>query len=260
MEIKAKRTAFLPGERIELEAVSGAPDEARWSGGGAPASGEGSRFRTTFDKGGTHSIRVEHREDTARIEIEVCSLDEWLVRAENFFGPSLEIGRVTVKASRWVLGSPGTAWTCNMVVRFKRPIRAEDLPSESTLIHELGHVWEHRAGQAQLLSGLREQVGRRFGRDPYDFGGPAGVRDAKTLEGFSKEGQAQILTELWKADHGYQTDRKDVPFSTAGYVDDLRRLVQGAGIGTSDQTRRTLSGMIDSGVARLVNLVLATVE
>jgi hypothetical protein len=204
MEIKAKRTAFLPGERIELEAVSGAPDEARWSGGGAPASGEGSRFRTTFDKGGTYSIRVEHREHTARIEIEVCPLDEWLVRAKKFFGPSLEIGRVTAKTSRWVLGSPGTAWTCNTVVRFKRPIRAEDLPSESTLIHELGHVWEHRAGQAQLLSGLREQVGRRFGRDPYDFGGPAGLRDAKTLEGFSKEGQAQILTELWKADHGYQ--------------------------------------------------------
>jgi hypothetical protein len=260
MEIKARRTAFLPGERVEFQAVSRVPDEIRWSGGGTPASGEGSRFRTTFVKGGTYSIRAECREGSVDLGIEVARVDEWLVHAGDFFGPSLDIGRVTVKTSRWVLGPPRTAWTCNTVVRFKRPIGPEDLPSESTLIHELGHVWEHRAGQAQLLYGLREQVGRRFGRDPYDFGGPAGLRDAKVLTGFSKEGQAQILTELWKADHGYRTDREGVPFSTAGYMDDLRRLVRGAGIGTSDPTRRTIAGVIDSGIARLVNLLLASVE
>jgi len=165
-----------------------------------------------------------------------------------------------VRASRWVIGPRGSGWTCNTVVRFKRPMRAADLPAESTLIHELGHAWEHRAGQAQLLSGLLEQVGRLFGRDPYDFGGPAALRGAEALRGFSKEGQAQILTELWKAEHGYRTDRKNVPFSRPGYVDDLRRLVEGAGIGTSDPIRRTFAGVLDCGAARLVNFILARSE
>lgn len=260
MEIKAKRTAFFPRERIELEAVSDAPAEVRWSGGGTPASGKGPRFRTRFPQGGTHTIHARSGEEIAQIEISVCPVDEWLARAEGFFGPSLDLSRVKVTTSPWVLGPRGSAWTCNTVVRFRRPTRAEDLPSEATLIHELAHVWEHRAGQAQVLSGLLEQVRSRFGGDPYDFGGPAGLRDAKVLTRFSKEGQAQILTELWKAQHGYRTDHKKVPFSTPGYEEDLRRLVRGAGIGTSDPLRRTFAGVLDSGMARLVNVVLAMFE
>ncbi len=260
MEIKAKRTAFFPRGRIELEAVSDAPGEVRWSGGGTPSRGEGPRFRTRFSEGGTHTISARSREEIGQIEISVCPVDEWLARARDFFGPSLDLSRVKVTTSPWVLGPRGSAWTCNTVVRFRRPTRAEDLPSEATLIHELAHVWEHRTGQAQVLSGLLEQLRSRFGRDPYDFGGPAGLRDAKVLTRFSKEGQAQILTELWKAQHGYQTDHKQVPFSTPGYVEDLRRLVQGAGIGTSDRSRRTFAGVLDSGIARLVNVVLALLE
>jgi hypothetical protein len=260
MEIRAERTAFFPRERIELEVVSAAPAEIGWSGGGTPASGEGPRFRTRFSEGGTHTIHARSREEVAQIEISVCPLDEWLTRAKDFFGPSLDLDRVKVITSPWVIGPPGTGWTCNNVVRFKRPTRAEDLPSEATLIHELAHVWEHRAGQAQVLAGLLEQVRWRFGRDPYDFGGPAGLRDAKGFTRFSKEGQAQILTELWKATNGYPADRKNVPFSTPGYVEDLRRLVQGAGIGTSDPVRRTFAVVLDSGVATLVNVVLALIE
>jgi hypothetical protein len=260
MEIRAKRTAFFPRERIELEVVSDAPAEVRWSGGGTPAQGVGARFRTRFSEGGTHTIHARSREEVAQIEISVCPVDEWLTRAKDFFGPSLDLGRVKVTTSPWVIGPPGTGWTCNTVIRFKRPTRAEDLPSEATLIHELAHVWEHRVGQAQVLSGLLEQVRWRFGRDPYDFGGPAGLRDAKILSRFSKEGQAQILTELWKATHGYRTDRKNVPFSTPSYVDDLRRLARGAGIGTSDHVRRTFPGLLDSAMARLVNAVLSMFE
>ena len=260
MEIKAKRTAFFPRERIELEAVSVAPGEVRWSGGGKPASGVGPRFRTRFAEGGTHRINARSHEEDAEIEIAVCPIDEWLTRAKMFFGPSLDLDRVKVTTSPWVIGPPVTGWTCNTVVRFKRPTRPEDLPSEATLIHELAHVWEHRAGQAQVLTGLLEQVRGRFGRDPYDFGGPAGLRDAKVLTRFSKEGQAQILTELWKAQQGHPTDRKDVPFSTPGYVEDLRRLVQGAGIGSSDPVRHTFAGMLDSGTATLVNVILALLE
>jgi hypothetical protein len=260
MEIKAKRTAFFPRERIELEVVSSALAEIRWTGGGRPASGEGPRFRTRFSEGGTYTIKARSGDEVAQLEISVCPLDEWLTRAEGFFGPSLDLSRVRVTTSPWVIGPPGSGWTCNNVVRFKRPTRAEELPSEATLIHELAHVWEHRGGQAQVLTGLLEQVRWRFGRDPYDFGGPAGLRDATELRRFSKEGQAQILTELWKATNGHSTDRTNVPFSTPGYVEDLRRLVRGAGIGSSDPRRSTFAGVLDTWMATLVNLVLTQFE
>ena len=260
MEIRAKRTAFFPRERVQLEAVTADPDAVRWSVDGMPVSGSGPRFRARSTEGGVYRIEARSNDDGARIEITVCPVDEWLRKAADFFGPALDLGRVRITTSPWVIGPPGTAWTCNTVVRFKRPARAADLPSEATLIHELAHVWEHRAGQAQILLGSVEQVRRRFGHDPYDFGGPAGVRDASTLARFSKEGQAQILTELWRAEHGHATDRKHIPFSTPGYVEDLRRLARGAGIGTSDPARRTVAGVLDAGVAKLVNVVLAIFE
>lgn len=260
MEITAKRTAFFPRERVQLEAVADDPDHVRWSVDGIPASGSGPRFRARFTEGGTYTIEARSNGEAARIEITVCPVDEWLRRAGDFFGPALDLDRVRITTSPWVIGSPGTAWTCNTVVRFKRPARAADLPSEATLIHELAHVWEHRAGQAQILVGSLEQLRRRFGHDPYDFGGPAGVRDATTLARFSKEGQAQILTELWRAQQGHAMDRKHIPFSTPGYVEDLRRLARGAGIGTSDPARRTVAGVLDAGLAKLVNLVLALFE
>jgi hypothetical protein len=260
MEITARRTAFFPRERVELDAFPGDPNGIRWSVDGTPASTTGPHFRARFGEGGTYSIEARSPGEVAQIEIVVCPVDAWLTRAAGFFGPSLDLSRVKVTASPWVIGPPGTAWTCNTVVRFKRPIRAEDLPSEATLIHELAHVWEHRAGQAQVLTGFVEQVRRRFGHDPYDFGGPAGLRNAKVLTRFSKEAQAQILTELWRAQQGHSTDHRNVPFSTPGYVEDLRRLVQGAGIGTSDPVRHTFGGVLDSGVARLVNAVLSMLE
>jgi hypothetical protein len=101
-----------------------------------------------------------------------------------------------------------------------------------------------------------EQVGRWFGRDPYDYGGPDGVRRASSLTAFAKEAQAQIVTELWKSRHGFATDRLRVPLSSPGYVDDLRRLVDGAGIGTRAPSGRSVWGTIDSTFAWIVNRVV----
>jgi hypothetical protein len=182
-------------------------------------------------------------------------LHEWLERAATFYGPSVDLSRVRFRSSWLVLGRPGTAWTCNDVVRFKRPRAEGELPSESTLIHELAHVWQHQSGQAQLLKGLVEQVGRLLGKDPYDFGGPDGVRRATALTAFTKEGQAQVVTELWRSQNGHAADRKQVPFSTPGYVEDLTRLVRGEGIGSSATARRTFAGAVDAVVGRLVNAV-----
>jgi hypothetical protein len=195
-------------------------------------------------------------EETAEFPVRVCEVDEWLARAGSFYGPSVDLSKVSVKTSRLVVGPPGTAWTCNDVVRFKRPSRARDLPSEATLIHELAHVWEHQAGQAQVLKGIVEQVARRLGRDQYDFGGPEGLRRADTLTVFTKEAQAQIVTELWRSQHGFERDAKGVAFSTPGYLDDLRRLVEGAGIGIRPPTGRTIAGAIDSLLARALNSIV----
>src|SRR6266545_4093097 len=159
-----------------------------------------------------------------------------------------------------VFGSGGTGWTCNTVIRFKRARRAGDLPDEPTLIHELGHVWEHQTGQAQVLKGLVEQTGKLLGHDPYDFGGAEGVKRAMRLTDFSKESQAQILMEYWMSQHGFDSDSNGVSFSTPGYVEDLRRLVQAAGIGSLSRRRRTFAGVIDSGVGRVVNALLRMME
>jgi hypothetical protein len=180
---------------------------------------------------------------------------EWLERAAAFYGPSIDLSRVRFRSTWLVLGRPGTAWTCNDVVRFKRPRGETQPPSEATLIHELAHVWQHQSGQAQLLRGMVEQVGRLLGNDPYDFGGPDGVRRATALTSFTKEGQAQIVTELWKFQNGYPADRKQVPFARPGYVKDLTRLVLEAGIGTRATARRTFLGTVDAAVARVVNSV-----
>jgi hypothetical protein len=257
---KSAREAGLPGERFSFEV---APDasvsdaDISWSGGGQPLTGTGQTFTTVFPTGGTFVVTARRGDASVDFEVTVCPIDEWLSRAMSFYGSSIDFSRVRVGASRLVLGRPGTAWTCNNVIRFKRARRAEDLPHESTLIHELAHVWEHQNGQAQLLKGATEQIGRILGRDPYDFGGPRGVKGASTLTSFTKEGQAQIVTEWWRAERGFRADRKGVPFSTPGYVEDLRRLVVGAGIDTGRAaTRPGPINPFDAAIGSIVNRML----
>ena len=192
--------------------------------------------------------------------VTVCEIDRWTRDAGDFFGPSIRLSEVKVIPSRFVFGPAGTGWTCNNVVRFKRPIRPEDFPEEATLIHELTHVWEHQTGQAQLLKGLTEQIGKLLGRDPYDFGGPNGVHARRELTDFTKEAQAQIVMELWRSEHGATTDTRGIPFTTPGYRDDLQRLVRGAGIGTISPRRRSVIGSIDHLVAELVNGLLSLAD
>ncbi len=255
---EAKRLAAFPGERLEFRVLPprGVPATAvEWSGGGTPGGGTGTVFRTSFDSPGDHMLLARCGATSAEFHVTICPITEWMTRAREFFGPALDFTSITVKTSRVVLGDPGTGFTCNQVIRFKLPHRAEDLPQESTLIHELGHVWEHQGGQAQLLRGLVEQIGRRLGRDPYDYGGPEGVREADSLTSFRTESQAQIIQELWKAEHGSQSDSKGVLFATPGYVDDLRGLVAGAGIGSAAPRGRTFASTVDGFAARIVNAV-----
>jgi hypothetical protein len=263
MQGKAAREAGFPGEPFDFE-ISPDPersdDDIRWSGGGEPAGGTGRRFRTSFDTGGTFTVTATRGAAAVSFDITISPLDAWLAGARGFYGPSIDFEPVRIRSSRAVFGPSGSAWTANNVVRFKRPRRAADLPHESTLSHELGHVWEHQTGQLQLLGGLIEQIGRRLGGDPYDYGGPEGVARADRLTGFKKEGQAQILTEYWKATHGHAKDRKQVPFSTPGYVEDLRRLVEGAGIGTRWAGRRGPGGVLDAAVAGIVDATLRALE
>ena len=256
----AKREAGLPGDRFDFSVTPGAgcsDADVQWSGGDSPATGNGRRFRTTFSTGGTRTVIARCGTEMREFTVSICPIDEWLVQARGFYGPSIDWARVHVKSSRLVFGPTGTGWTCNDVVRFKRPREPSDFPDESTLIHELGHVWEHQSGQAQLLGGLVEQTSRVFGRDPYDFGGPERVRGDVELARFKKEGQAEIIRDYWLSQHGYSSDMKGVSFSTPDYVEDLRRLVEGAGIGVRAPARRgSFAAGIDSFLARILNAIL----
>jgi hypothetical protein len=257
----SSREAGFPGERFTFDITSDAvssDEEISWTGGGDPGGGTGRTFTTSFRTGGTFRVSAKAGASDVDFTVTISPIDEWLEHARTFYGPSIDLSPVRVKASRLVLGPPGTAWTCNDVIRFKRPRRPEDLPHESTLIHELGHVWEHQSGQMQLLKGVIEQIGRLFGRDPYDFGGPAGVRSASELTSFSKESQAQIVTEYWKSKHGYSVDHEGVPFTTPGYIDDLERLIVGAGIGSESRPKRGFGGTMDALIAGVVNRLLGS--
>jgi hypothetical protein len=256
----ANREAGFPGDLFEFSVspdAGCADSDIQWSGGGSPPTGTGRRFKTTFSSGGTFTVTARCGTETREFTVSICPVDEWLVDARGFYGPSIDWSKVHVKTSRMVFGPTGTGWTCNDVIRFKHPRQPSDFPDESTLIHELGHVWEHQSGQAQLLGGLVEQTSRLFGRDPYDFGGPEGAQKGVELSRFKKEGQAEIIRDYWLSEHGYTSDMKGVSFSTPGYVDDLRRLVEGAGIGQTAPTRRTSIGAaFDSFTARIVNAIL----
>ncbi|HJP66756.1 MAG TPA: hypothetical protein VKA30_10690 [Actinomycetota bacterium] len=262
MQPKPYRTGAFPGERLTFEVAPAAgqvEDDITWAGGDDPTTGSGRRFSTTFATGGSKVVTARDDLASASFAVEICPVNDWLSAAAAFFGPSLDLSRVTVKQSWAVGGSAGTGWTCNSVVRFKRARRSEDLPVEATLIHELTHVWQHQSGQAQLLRGIVEQAGRLFGRDPYDYGGPEGVRLATSLRRFKKEGQAQIVMEYWKSQHGWAEDSQGFGFSSE-YVDDLKRLIDEAGIGRRPAMRWTLSKSLDSPLASLVNGVLRVVE
>jgi hypothetical protein len=129
------------------------------------------------------------------------------------------------------------------------------------LIHELTHVWQYQNGNLQLLRGLVEQVNYQLGRDPYDYGGATGVRAAVTagsaLTSLSNESQAQIVEDYWSALHlAGSTGYGEEPFTPA-YVDDLRVLITGAGIGT-----RPPSGprLVETAAGWLVNRVAGWLE
>jgi hypothetical protein len=259
LAVTASREAAFPGEPVDFEARP--PEEAaetdiRWSGGGDPPDATGRRFRTSFGEGGLHTVTARCGDAARTVDVTVAPIDEWLARAGGFYGPSIDFAPVRVTTSRIVAGPPGTAWTCHRVIRFKRPAVRADLPDEATLIHELAHVWESQHGEAQLLAGIAEQIGRHFGRDPYDYGGPVGLRGAQRLEDLSKESQARVVTELWKSEQGHASDDHGVPYATPRYLDDLRRLVEEAGIGRVPGARRTVWGLVDGALAVVVNTVL----
>jgi hypothetical protein len=257
---RARPAIVFPGEPVTFaaELTPGcARDGIRWNGGGVPASGQGRHFRTRWASGGTYAVTATCDTSRVTLAIQVCPIDQLLRRAASFYGTSIDMSRVTVTSSSAIVD--GRPWTNGNTIRFPRPTVIESCPDLETMIHELAHVWEHQNGETQILSGAVEQVGCLLvpGYNPYDFGGPAGVQGADALQGFSKEGQAQIIQNYWRTRMGFTADTGGVPF-TAAYVADLRRLVRGAGIGTTAPTgaTSTVGGQVDSILGGIVNGIL----
>ena len=187
------------------------------------------------------------------VVVRISGLEDHFEAARGFYGRAVDLRKVRVKGS-WVVFGGSAAWTCNNVVRFKKARRSEDIDL-STFIHELGHVWEHQNGQAQVLRGLVEQLERLRGRDPYDYGGPSGAQHVTRLQDLTKESQAMIIEEYWRFRHGEMADVRGNPF-TPQYEGDLRRLVEGAGIGTSPPRGTGVAAAIDTAAGSVVNSIL----
>jgi len=100
-----------------------------------------------------------------------------------------------------------------------------------------------------------EQLGRLRGRDPYDYGGPSGAQHVTRLQDLTKESQAMILEEYWWSREGEVADVRGNRF-TAEYEGDLRRRVEGAGIGTTPPRGRGVAGAMDTAAGSVVNRVL----
>jgi hypothetical protein len=251
----------LPGEPVVFtaEAAPGHGGEGIcWTGGGSPPGGEGPDFTTHWPSGGTYVVTATSGRSQIILTAEVCPVDRLLHEAAAFYGPSVDISRVTIKASSLIVD--GRPWTDGNTIRFPKPAQVGSCPDLETMIHELAHVWEHQTGQTQILSGAVEQLGHVLvpGYNPYDFGGPDGVHGATRLRDFNKESQAQIIENCWRAQHGFKVDTARRPF-TDEYVADLGRLVEGAGIGQKAPAgaASTVGGIVDSIAGGIVNGVLA---
>jgi hypothetical protein len=257
----ASPAVVLPGEPVAFKAEV-APGEGgegiRWTGGGEPADGEGPAFTTQWSSGGTYDVTATCGSSRITLIAQVCPVDQLLNEASAFYGPSVDMSRVTVKTSSLIVD--GRPWTDGNTIRFPKPADVGSCPDLETMIHELAHVWEHQTGQTQILSGAVEQLGHVLvpGYNPYDFGGSDGVHGATRLRDFNKESQAQIIENCWRVERGFDVDTAGRPF-TEQYVADLRRLVEGAGIGRKAPAgaASTVGGVVDSIAGGIVKAVLA---
>lgn len=187
-------------------------------------------------------------------------IDNQLAEGKKLYGVSLDYSKVTIKTSRFVHNAP--AWSCGNVIRFQQPAPGDDSPIDTaTLIHELGHVWQHQSGHVVFLKALWEQlrkiVSPQF--DPYNYGGPEKVLAPKRLSDYYTESQAQIICEYWRGANGHGTDRLNNIF-TPEYIQNLERLVRDAGIGATPPSKGSLGYMIDSVVVGMLNGILSIFE
>jgi hypothetical protein len=123
-----------------------------------------------------------------------------VTRAESVFGKSIDLSLVRID-ERAVLGP---AFTKRAFTSF-HTINAWGGLEDSILIHELTHVWQYeRAGAVYMAQALHAQIRRGLGA--YDYGGPAGLRAARTkgmrLTGFNREEQAQVVQDFYLIKQG----------------------------------------------------------
>jgi hypothetical protein len=207
-------------------------------------------------------VRIRPGADRARHLFEACDIDGLLAEAAKFYGPSIDFSRVKVTPSKIALG--GRPWTANGTIRLPDTKRPEGCPPQATIVHELAHVWQYQNGNLQLLRGLVEQISNQFGRNPYDYGGAAGVeaavRSGASLLSFSNESQAQIIEDYWSSVHGSGETGYGGERFTAAYVQAMQVLVSDAGIGTrppagANPIERAVGWVVNAGAGVLEVLV-----
>ncbi|MGH2554360.1 MAG: hypothetical protein ACRDHO_01395 [Actinomycetota bacterium] len=178
------------------------------------------------------------------------------VRAKEFFGPSVNWSRVQISDS--VAIPPGIpAWTCGNVIRFHHPRGDDERPPLVTLVHELVHVWQFQNGRTPFLSKYGDSIESLLGGDPRDYGGPEGLQGIGRLVDLTPEAEATAVVTYFGLLSGYSSDYRGVPF-TEEYRASLKRLVQGAGIGTVAPVIRGLAirFRVEAAFAYVVNTYL----
>lgn len=164
------------------------------------------------------------------------------VAARAVFGESLDLARVRVGESR-LLGAFARARTPFETAWFPRGAIGSPgyLP---WLVHELAHAWQTQHGVAflrKLWWGVRTMAG-----NPYDFGGPEGLREAaaagRRFVDFNTEAQGDICRAYYEALSAGEDTSTFAPF-----IEELRSY--GAGSPGGAGSGPGSSGAAGSGTA-----------
>lgn len=174
-------------------------------------------------------------------------MESVLEPTRTFWGDALDLEPIRVVDSR-LARTTGRAFVLHHTIYWPGAVPHDpDLASRATLIHELAHCWQYQSGQWQAARGCIEQtgytllglpfikLGARAVYDPYDYGGPAGLRATDRLESLRLEAQAKVIEHYWLASVARVPAIGGAALTTGEgdptpLAEDLARLCRGAGI------------------------------
>jgi len=141
------------------------------------------------------------------------------------YGDTIDYSKVRIKAgSVGVFGLTGRAFTHGDTIFIpKESLNADGSIPMETLVHEMGHVWQHQNGGTDYMS---EALTAQWFGDAYDW--KKGLDQGKSFSQLDPEQQAELLSEAYAAGYfdnpsaGYHVGGKDYTKQLEAALADVR--------------------------------------